>query len=385
MDHIFRSAALAAADARIPLAKMAVAETGMGVLEDKVIKNHFASEYIYNKYKDDKTCGVLAEDDTFGTITIAEPVGLICGIVPTTNPTSTAIFKALISLKTRNGIIFSPHPRAKRSTCEAARLVLQAAVSAGAPPDIIGWIDEPSVALSNQLMHHPDLNLILATGGGHGARRLLLRQARHRRRRRQHPGGDRRNRRHQARGRLHPDVQDFRQWRGVRVGAVRHHRRRHLRRGAAALRQTWRLHSVQTRSRGGAQGDPAGRRLNAAIVGQSAARIAEMAGIEVPPATKVLIGEVSDVSAAEAFAHEKLSPTLAMYRAGDFVDACDKAAALVAMGGIGHTSALYTDQDLQGERIRYFGDKMKTARILINTPSSQGGIGDLTTSAWRRR
>ncbi|MEO3960469.1 aldehyde dehydrogenase family protein [Chromobacterium piscinae] len=165
VDHIFRSAALAAADARIPLARMAVSETGMGVMEDKVIKNHFASEYIYNKYKDEKTCGVLSEDDTFGTITIAEPIGVLCGIVPTTNPTSTAIFKALISLKTRNGIIFSPHPRARRSTCEAARLVLEAAVAAGAPQDIIGWIDEPSVALSNQLMHHPDVNLILATGG----------------------------------------------------------------------------------------------------------------------------------------------------------------------------------------------------------------------------
>ena len=165
IDHIFRMAALAAANARIPLAKMAAEETGMGIVEDKVIKNHFASEYIYNKYKDEKTCGIISVDDAFGTITIAEPIGIICGIVPTTNPTSTAIFKALISLKTRNGIIFSPHPRAKRSTCEAARLVLEAAVAAGAPPDVIGWIDEPSVALSNHLMHHPDISLILATGG----------------------------------------------------------------------------------------------------------------------------------------------------------------------------------------------------------------------------
>jgi acetaldehyde dehydrogenase/alcohol dehydrogenase len=165
VDVIFRSAALAAADARIPLARMAVEETGMGVMEDKVIKNHFASEYIYNKYKDEKTCGVLSEDDSFGTITIAEPIGILCGIVPTTNPTSTAIFKALIALKTRNAIIFSPHPRARRSTCEAARLVLEAAVAAGAPQDIIGWIDEPSVELSNALMQHPDINLILATGG----------------------------------------------------------------------------------------------------------------------------------------------------------------------------------------------------------------------------
>ncbi|HCM3057251.1 TPA: aldehyde dehydrogenase family protein, partial [Salmonella enterica subsp. enterica serovar Hato] len=165
VDKIFRAAALAAADARIPLAKMAVAESGMGIVEDKVIKNHFASEYIYNAYKDEKTCGVLSEDDTFGTITIAEPVGIICGIVPTTNPTSTAIFKALISLKTRNAIIFSPHPRAKEATNQAADIVLQAAIAAGAPKDLIGWIDQPSVELSNALMHHPDINLILATGG----------------------------------------------------------------------------------------------------------------------------------------------------------------------------------------------------------------------------
>ncbi|ECJ2390127.1 aldehyde dehydrogenase family protein, partial [Salmonella enterica subsp. salamae] len=165
VDKIFRAAALAAADARIPLAKMAVAESGMGIIEDKVIKNHFASEYIYNAYKDEKTCGVLSEDDTFGTITIAEPIGIICGIVPTTNPTSTAIFKSLISLKTRNAIIFSPHPRAKEATNKAADIVLQAAIAAGAPKDLIGWIDQPSVELSNALMHHPDINLILATGG----------------------------------------------------------------------------------------------------------------------------------------------------------------------------------------------------------------------------
>ena len=165
VDKIFRAAALAAADARIPLAKMAVAESGMGIVEDKVIKNHFASEYIYNAYKDEKTCGVLSEDDAFGTMTIAEPIGLICGIVPTTNPTSTAIFKSLISLKTRNGIVFSPHPRAKNATNRAAEIVLRAAVEAGAPPDIIGWIDEPTVDLSSRLMHHPDINLILATGG----------------------------------------------------------------------------------------------------------------------------------------------------------------------------------------------------------------------------
>ncbi|KMN48837.1 acetaldehyde dehydrogenase [Chromobacterium violaceum] len=378
VDHIFRCAALAAADARIPLARMAVAETGMGVMEDKVIKNHFASEYIYNKYKDEKTCGVLSEDDTFGTITIAEPIGVLCGIVPTTNPTSTAIFKALISLKTRNGIIFSPHPRARRSTCEAARLVLEAAVAAGAPQDIIGWIDEPSVALSNQLMHHPDVNLILATGGpgmvkaayssgkpaigvGAGNTPAVIDETADIKR--------------AVASILMSKTFDN----GVVCAseqsviivdeiydAVRERFSKHggyILKGSEA--EAVRKVILQDGS------------LNAAIVGQSAAKIAAMAGIEVPPTTKVLIGEVTEVSEKEAFAHEKLSPTLAMYRAEDFLDACDKAAALVTMGGIGHTSALYTDQDLQEERVRYFGDKMKTARILINTPSSQGGIGDL--------
>lgn len=378
VDHIFRCAALAAADARIPLARMAVAETGMGVMEDKVIKNHFASEYIYNKYKDEKTCGVLSEDDTFGTITIAEPIGVLCGIVPTTNPTSTAIFKALISLKTRNGIIFSPHPRARRSTCEAARLVLEAAVAAGAPQDIIGWIDEPSVALSNQLMHHPDVNLILATGGpgmvkaayssgkpaigvGAGNTPAVIDETADIKR--------------AVASILMSKTFDN----GVVCAseqsviivdeiydAVRERFSKHggyILKGSEA--EAVRKVILQDGS------------LNAAIVGQSAAKIAAMAGIEVPPTTKVLIGEVTEVSEKEAFAHEKLSPTLAMYRAKDFLDACDKAAALVTMGGIGHTSALYTDQDLQEERVRYFGDKMKTARILINTPSSQGGIGDL--------
>ncbi|XLM21525.1 bifunctional acetaldehyde-CoA/alcohol dehydrogenase [Chromobacterium piscinae] len=378
VDHIFRCAALAAADARIPLARMAVAETGMGVMEDKVIKNHFASEYIYNKYKDEKTCGVLSEDDTFGTITIAEPIGVLCGIVPTTNPTSTAIFKALISLKTRNGIIFSPHPRARRSTCEAARLVLEAAVAAGAPQDIIGWIDEPSVALSNQLMHHPDVNLILATGGpgmvkaayssgkpaigvGAGNTPAVIDETADIKR--------------AVASILMSKTFDN----GVVCAseqsviivdqiydAVRERFSKHggyILKGSEA--EAVRKVILQDGS------------LNPAIVGQSAAKIAAMAGIPVPPTTKVLIGEVTEVSDQEAFAHEKLSPTLAMYRAKDFIDACDKAAALVTMGGIGHTSSLYTDQDLQEERVRYFGDKMKTARILINTPSSQGGIGDL--------
>jgi acetaldehyde dehydrogenase/alcohol dehydrogenase len=378
VDHIFRCAALAAADARIPLARMAVAETGMGVMEDKVIKNHFASEYIYNKYKDEKTCGVLSEDDTFGTITIAEPIGVLCGIVPTTNPTSTAIFKALISLKTRNGIIFSPHPRARRSTCEAARLVLEAAVAAGAPQDIIGWIDEPSVALSNQLMHHPDVNLILATGGpgmvkaayssgkpaigvGAGNTPAVIDET----------------------ADIKRAVASILMSKTFDNGVVCASEQSVIIVDEIyeAVRERFNKHGGYILSKSEAE---AVRKvilqdgsLNAAIVGQSAAKIAAMAGISVPPTTKVLIGEVTEVSDQEAFAHEKLSPTLAMYRAKDFIDACDKAAALVTMGGIGHTSSLYTDQDLQEERIRYFGDKMKTARILINTPSSQGGIGDL--------
>ncbi|GGY19884.1 bifunctional acetaldehyde-CoA/alcohol dehydrogenase [Paludibacterium paludis] len=378
VDAIFRAAALAAADARIPLAKLAAEETRMGVVEDKVIKNHFASEYIYNKYKDEKTCGILDQDPAFGIITIAEPIGLICGIVPTTNPTSTAIFKALISLKTRNGIIFSPHPRAKRSTCEAARLVLRAAVAAGAPEDIIGWIDEPTVDLSTQLMQHPDINLILATGG---------------------PGMVR-----AAYSSGKPAI-------GVGAGntPVVIDETADIKRAVASilLSKTFDNGVVcaseqsviivddvyeQVRARfhshGGHILPPADRdavggiilkngALNADIVGQSALTIAAMAGVEVPPTTRVLIGEVEEVSEAEAFAHEKLSPTLAMYRARDFDHAMDIADSLVALGGIGHTSVLYTDQDQQQARIRRFGARMKTARILINTPASQGAIGDL--------
>ncbi len=378
VDHIFRCAALAAADARIPLARMAVAETGMGVLEDKVIKNHFASEYIYNKYKDDKTCGVLEEDETFGTLTIAEPVGVLCGIVPTTNPTSTAIFKALISLKTRNGIIFSPHPRAKRSTCEAARIVLAAAVAAGAPKDIIGWIDEPSVELSRALMHHPDVNMILATGGpamvhaayssgkpaigvGAGNTPAVIDETADIRR----AVASILMSKTFDNGVVCASEQSV-----IVVDAIYDAvRARFAEHGGYLLSATEAEAVRQVLLKNGA--------LNAAIVGQSALEIAQMAGICVPAGSKVLIAEVTDLSEAEAFAHEKLSPTLAMYRARDFDEACDMAEALVALGGIGHTSALYTDQDLQHERVRRFGARMKTARILINTPSSQGGIGDL--------
>jgi len=378
VDVIFRAAALAAADARIPLAKMAVTETGMGVLEDKVIKNHFASEYIYNKYKDEKTCGILAEDLTFGTITIAEPVGLICGIVPTTNPTSTAIFKALISLKTRNGIIFSPHPRAKNSTTAAAKIVLDAAVAAGAPKDIIGWIDQPSVALSNQLMTHKKINLILATGGpgmvkaayssgkpaigvGAGNTPIVIDET----------------------ADIKRAVSSILMSKTFDNGVIcaseqavivvdsiyKQVKERFISHGGHILSkaETAAMQHVIIKNGG----------LNADIVGQSAVAIAAMAGFDVPSTTKVLIGEVTDINDAEAFAHEKLSPLLGMYKAKDFNEAMDKAEALVTFGGIGHTSGLYIDQDTQDERVKAFGFRMKTARILINTPASQGGIGDL--------
>ncbi len=378
VDKIFRAAALAAADARIPLAKMAVAESGMGIVEDKVIKNHFASEYIYNAYKDEKTCGVLSEDDTFGTITIAEPIGIICGIVPTTNPTSTAIFKSLISLKTRNAIIFSPHPRAKDATNKAADIVLQAAIAAGAPKDLIGWIDQPSVELSNALMHHPDINLILATGGpgmvkaayssgkpaigvGAGNTPVVIDETADIKR----AVASVLMSKTFDNGVICASEQSV-----VVVDSVYDAVRERFASHGGYLLQGKELKAVQdVILKNGA--------LNAAIVGQPAYKIAELAGFSVPATTKILIGEVKIVDESEPFAHEKLSPTLAMYRAKDFDDAVEKAEKLVAMGGIGHTSCLYTDQDNQPERVAYFGQKMKTARILINTPASQGGIGDL--------
>jgi acetaldehyde dehydrogenase / alcohol dehydrogenase len=379
VDRIFCSAALAAVDARIPLAVMAAEETGMGVVEDKVVKNHFASEYIYNAYKDEKTCGVLEIDEIGGTMTIAEPIGLICGTVPTTNPTSTTIFKALISLKTRNGIIFSPHPRARKSTCAAAKLVLDAAVAAGAPPDIIGWIDNPSIDLSNALMHHPAINLILATGGP-----AMVKAA--------YSSGK-------------PAI-------GVGAGnaPVVIDEFADIKRAVASILMSKTFDNgmicaseqavvvvecvydaVRARfsDHGGYMLSPSqleavrktvfpdGRHLSATIVGQSAVKIAEMAGFSVPSTTKVLIGEVDDVSDDEPFAHEKLSPTLALYRRPDFNAAVDAAASLVALGGTGHTSVLYTDQDGHKERVSAFGARMKTGRILVNMPSSHGGIGDL--------
>ncbi|PAC68182.1 bifunctional acetaldehyde-CoA/alcohol dehydrogenase, partial [Enterobacter cloacae] len=322
--------------------------------------------------------GVLSEDDTFGTITIAEPIGIICGIVPTTNPTSTAIFKSLISLKTRNAIIFSPHPRAKDATNKAADIVLQAAIAAGAPKDLIGWIDQPSVELSNALMHHPDINLILATGGpgmvkaayssgkpaigvGAGNTPVVIDETADIKR----AVASVLMSKTFDNGVICASEQSV-----VVVDSVYDAVRERFASHGGYLLQGKELKAVQdVILKNGA--------LNAAIVGQPAYKIAELAGFSVPATTKILIGEVKVVDESEPFAHEKLSPTLAMYRAKDFDDAVDKAEKLVAMGGIGHTSCLYTDQDNQPERVAYFGQKMKTARILINTPASQGGIGDL--------
>ena len=379
VDAIFRAASLAANHARIPLAQQAVAESGMGIVEDKVIKNHFASEFIYNKYKDEKTCGILEEDDSLGTMTIAEPIGIICGIVPTTNPTSTAIFKSLISLKTRNGIIFSPHPRAKNSTNDAAKLVLDAAVAAGAPKDIIGWIDQPSVELSNALMKHNGIALILATGG---------------------PGMVK-----AAYSSGKPAI-------GVGAGNVPIviDETADIKRAVASIlmsktfdngvvcaseqaaivvdevydevKERFASHKAYVLNK--AEAEKVRKvllidgNLNAKIVGQPAPAIAEMAGVKVPADTKVLVGEgLGKVSIDDEFAHEKLSPTLGLFRADDFEDAVAQAVTMVEIGGIGHTSGLYTNQDTNADRIRYFGDKMKTARILINIPTTHGGIGDL--------
>ncbi|HCH02968.1 MAG TPA: bifunctional acetaldehyde-CoA/alcohol dehydrogenase [Vibrio sp.] len=376
VDKIFRAASLAANQARIPLAQQAVAESGMGIIEDKVIKNHFASEFIYNKYRDEKTCGILEEGTD--TITIAEPVGIICGIVPTTNPTSTAIFKSLISLKTRNGIIFSPHPRAKNSTNDAAKLVLDAAVAAGAPKDIIGWIDQPSVELSNALMKHDGINLILATGG---------------------PGMVK-----AAYSSGKPAI-------GVGAGNVPVviDETADIKRAVASVlmsktfdngvvcaseqavivmdevyeevKERFASHKGYVLSK--AEADKVRKvllingNLNADIVGQPAVKIAELAGVKVPSDTKVLIGEGGVVSHDDEFAHEKLSPTLGMFRASSFENAVEQAVTMVEIGGIGHTSGLYTNQDTNADRIKYFGDKLKTARILINIPTTHGGIGDL--------
>lgn len=375
VDEIFRRVALKASSLRIPLAKMAVEETGMGIAEDKVIKNHFASEYIYNKYKNVKTCGVIEEDNENGLIKFAEPIGVIAGVIPTTNPTSTVIFKSLISLKTRNGIIFSPHPRAKKCTIETAKIILEEAVKAGAPKDIIGWIDEPTLLRTQYLMQQADL--ILATGGpgmvksaySSGTPALGV-----------GPGNT-------------PAVIDETADIQTAVSSILMSKtfdngmicaseqsvvavesvyeaikEEFTKRGAYIL-------SAKEREKVAAVILKDGR-VNADIVGQQAAKIAGMAGVKVAGNTKVLIGEVTKIGTEEPFSYEKLSPTLALYKAKDFDDATAKAKKLIEFAGCGHTSVLYTNPHNK-DRIKFYGDTMPTGRVMINCPSSQGAIGDI--------
>ncbi|PAB57876.1 bifunctional acetaldehyde-CoA/alcohol dehydrogenase [Anaeromicrobium sediminis] len=376
VDEIFRSAAIAANNSRIKLAKMAVEETGMGIVEDKVIKNHFASEYIYNKYKDEKTCGVIEKDSSFGITKVAEPIGVIAAVVPTTNPTSTAIFKALISLKTRNGIIFSPHPRAKKSTIEAVKIVLDAAVTAGAPKGIMGWIDEPSLELSQLVMKEADM--ILATGGpgmvkaayssgkpaigvGAGNTPAVIDDTAH----------------------IKMAVNSILLSKSFDNGVICASEQSVL-----VLDKVYDEVKKEFADRGAyilnkAEIDKVRKvilingSLNANIVGQSAYTIAKMAGVEVPKQTKILIGEVESVELEEPFSHEKLSPVLGMYRVKTFDEGVKKAARLVELGGFGHTSVLYVDQVKEKEKIEKFGAAMKTGRTIINMPASQGAIGDI--------
>ena len=376
VDDIFKAAAIAANSVRIPLAKMAVEETGMGVVEDKIIKNHYAAEYIYNKYRNEKTCGVVEDDPIYGVKKVLEPVGILGAVIPTTNPTSTTIFKTLIALKTRNGIIISPHPRAKKSTIAAAKVVLEAAVKAGAPEGIIAWIDVPSLDLTTHLMQSVDL--ILATGGpgmvkaayssgkpalgvGAGNTPAVI--------------DDSANLILAVNSIIHSKTFDngmicaSEQSVIVLDSVYDNVREEFIKRGCYFLTPEETEKVRKTIIINGA--------LNAKIVGQKAATIASLAGVEVPATTKILIGEVESVDLSEEFAHEKLSPVLAMYRAKDFDDAISKATRLVEDGGIGHTSSLYVDTLTGKDKIEKFYNTMKTCRVLINTPSSQGGIGDL--------
>ena len=376
VDEIFKAAAIAANMARIPLAKLAVEETGMGIVEDKIIKNHYAAEYIYNKYRNEKTCGVVEEDNIYGLKRVLEPVGILGAVIPTTNPTSTTIFKTLIALKTRNGIIISPHPRAKKSTIEAAKIVLEAAVKAGAPKGIIAWIDVPSLELTTTLMQSVDL--ILATGGpgmvksayssgkpalGVGAGNTPA---------------------------IIDDSADI----VLAVNSIIHSKTFDNGMICASEQSVIVLKNVYDKVK-----DEFSKRgcyflnpeetekvrktilingaLNAKIVGQKAVTIAKLADVDVPETTKILIGEVESVDLSEEFAHEKLSPVLAMYKAKNFDDAITKATKLIEDGGFGHTSSLYVNTLTEGEKIERFYNTMKTCRVLINTPSSQGGIGDL--------
>ncbi len=376
VDKIFFEAAMAANKKRIPLARLAVEETGMGIVEDKVIKNHYASEYIYNAYRYTKTCGEIERDDAYGIKKIAEPVGVIAAVVPTTNPTSTAIFKALLALKTRNGIIFSPHPRAKKCTIEAAKIVLEAAVKAGAPENIIGWVDEPTVALSALVMK--DSDLILATGGpgmvksayssgkpavgvGAGNTPAIVDSSA--------------DIKLAASSILHSKTFDngmicaSEQSVIVLSDVYNEFKKEFKARGAYFLNEEETEKVRKTIIINGA--------LNAKIVGQSACKIASLAGFEAPAGSKILVGEVESVDISEEFAHEKLSPVLAMYKAENFQDAVAKAEQLIADGGYGHTSSLYVNTLTGKDKIDEWQKAMKTCRCIINTPSSQGGIGDL--------
>jgi len=377
VDAIFKAAATAANKVRIDLAELAVRETGMGVLEDKIIKNHFAAEYIYNKHKGVKTCGIIKVDKINGTKIVAAPLGVIAGIVPTTNPTSTAIFKSLLALKTRNGIIFSPHPRAKESTIAAAKVVLDAAVQAGAPKDIIGWIDEPTIELSDALMKHPKIQVILATGGpsmvkaAYSSGKPALGVG---------PGNtpaiidETANIRLAVSSVLMSKTFDNGMICASEQSVIVVKRvyeavkKEFVYRGAYLMnkRETEKLKKIILTPKG----------VNAAIVGQPACKIAALAGFKVPEDTKILLVEQTDYSFKNPYAHEKLSPILTLYKAADFKQATDIALALVHLGGLGHTSVLYTDERVQ-DRIDFYAQKMPTGRILINCPSSQGGIGDL--------
>ena len=376
VDEIFFRAALAANQMRIPLAKMAVEETGMGVVEDKVIKNHYAAEYIYNAYKNTKTCGVIERDEGFGYTRIAEPIGVLAAIIPTTNPTSTAIFKSLICLKTRNGLIISPHPRAKASTIAAAKVVLDAAVAAGAPEDIIGWIDQPTVPLSGMIMREADM--ILATGGpgmvkaAYSSGKPAL-------------GVGAGNT---------PAVIDSSADIQLAASSILHSKTFDngmicaSEQSVIVLSDVYDAFKKEMKLRGAYFLTPEetdlvrktiiiNGALNSKIVGQTACKIAELSGFKAPEGSKVLVGEVESVELSEEFAHEKLSPVLAMYKAQTFEEAVAKADRLIKDGGLGHTSSLYVNVETGADKIEYFRGIMKTCRIVINTPSSHGGIGDL--------
>ncbi len=379
VDNVFKAAALAAAAARIPLARAAVDESGMGIFEDKVIKNHFAAEYIYNKYKNDQTCGILCDDRSYGYTTVAEPVGIIAAVIPTTNPTSTAIFKGLLALKTRNGIVFSPHPRAKRATAAAVEILRKAAVAAGAPENIMACITDPTIDMTNELMHHPDINLILATGGpgmvkaayssgkpaigvGAGNTPVII----------------------DATAEIKMAVSSVLMSKTFDNGVIcaseqsitvedsiyQAVKDEFILRGAHFLndKEKAKVEAVMLDE---------SRHISARIVGQSAVKIAEMAGIKVPADAKVLIAECEKVGEAEPFSMEKLSPVLAFYRAKDYDAALANAAALIEYGGAGHTAVLYTDTAAEHDHIRKFEFRVRVGRALVNMPAALGAIGDV--------